>query len=154
MWSEACPLLHLLNRYSHPQRGEIRHLRLVKKKKRSSLPSACSSLSCTASTRKDERTQMHYPIWMACPSLPEPPTESLSRCLELIGEGNGNPLQCSCLENPRDGGAWGAAIYGVSQSRTRLKQLSSSSRADIQDEGSVWTHLTAYRDVVAMLFLD
>ena len=44
-----------------------------------------------------------------------------------IGEGNGNPLQCSCLENPRDGGAWWAAIYGVAQSRTRLKQLSSSS---------------------------
>ena len=40
-------------------------------------------------------------------------------------EGNGNPLQCSCLENPRDGGAWWAAVYGVAQSRTRLKQLSS-----------------------------
>ena len=47
--------------------------------------------------------------------------------LSCIGEGNGNPLQCSCLENPRDGGAWWAAIYGVAQSRTRLKQLSSSS---------------------------
>ena len=44
-----------------------------------------------------------------------------------IGERNGNPLQCSCLENPRDGGAWWAAVYGVPQSRTRLKQLSSSS---------------------------
>ena len=44
-----------------------------------------------------------------------------------IGEGNGNPLQCSCLENPRDGGAWWAAVYGVAQSRTRLKWLSSSS---------------------------
>ena len=44
-----------------------------------------------------------------------------------IGEGNGNPLQCSCLENPRDGGAWWAAVYWVAQSRTRLKQLSSSS---------------------------
>ena len=43
------------------------------------------------------------------------------------GEGNGNPLQYSCLENPRDGGAWQAAIYGVAQSRTRLKRLSSSS---------------------------
>ena len=43
------------------------------------------------------------------------------------GEGNGNPLQCSCLENPRDEGAWWAAIYGVTQSRTRLKWLSSSS---------------------------
>ena len=47
--------------------------------------------------------------------------------LSCIGEGNGNPLQCSCLENPRDGGAWWAAISGVAQSRTRLKRLSSSS---------------------------
>ena len=47
--------------------------------------------------------------------------------LSCIGEGNGNPLQCSCLENPRDGGAWWAAIYGVAQSLTRLKRLSSSS---------------------------
>ena len=43
--------------------------------------------------------------------------------LSCTGDGNGNPLQCSCLENPRDGGAWWAAIYGVAQSRTRLKQL-------------------------------
>ena len=47
--------------------------------------------------------------------------------LSCIGEGNGNPLQCSCLENPRDGGAWCAAVYGVAQSRTRLKRRSSSS---------------------------
>ena len=52
---------------------------------------------------------------------------SLSLFLSCIGEGNGNPLQCSCLENPRDGGAWWATVYGVTQSRTRLKQLSSSS---------------------------
>ena len=47
--------------------------------------------------------------------------------LSCIGEGNDNPLQCSCLENPRDRGAWWAAVYGVTQSRTRLKRLSSSS---------------------------
>ena len=47
--------------------------------------------------------------------------------LNSIREGNGNPLQCSCLEDPRDGGAWWAAVYGVTQSRTRLKRLSSSS---------------------------
>ena len=41
--------------------------------------------------------------------------------LSCIGEGNGNPLQCSCLENPKDGGAWWAAVYGVAQSRTGLK---------------------------------
>ena len=47
--------------------------------------------------------------------------------LSCIGEGNGSPLQCSCLENPRDEGAWWAAVYGVAQSRTRLKRLNSSS---------------------------
>ena len=47
--------------------------------------------------------------------------------LSCIGEGNGNPIHCSCLENPKDGGAWWAAVYGVAQSRTRLKWLSSSS---------------------------
>ena len=56
------------------------------------------------------RVGLHYHISLSC-----------------IGEGNGNPLQCSCLENPRDGGAWWAAVYGVAQSRTRLKRLSSSS---------------------------
>ena len=51
----------------------------------------------------------------------------------LVGEGNGNPLQCSCLENPRARGGWWAAVYGVAQSRTRLKRLSSSSsRASLE----------------------
>ena len=50
--------------------------------------------------------------------------------LSCIGKGTGNPLQCSCLENPRDRGACWAAIYGVTQSRTWLKQLSRSSRAE------------------------
>ena len=49
----------------------------------------------------------------------------------MFGEGNGNPLQCSCLENPRDGGAWWAAVYGVAHGWTRLKRLSSS---------HVWTY--------------
>ena len=55
-------------------------------------------------------------------------TEQLHFCFSLscIGEGNGTPFQHSCLENPRDGGAWWAAVYGVAQSRTRLKRLSSS----------------------------
>ena len=48
--------------------------------------------------------------------------------LSYTGEGNGNPLQCSCLENPRNGGVWWAAIYGVTQSQTQLKRLSSSSK--------------------------
>ena len=56
------------------------------------------------------RTRLHFHFSLSC-----------------IGEGNGNPLQCSCLENPRDRKAWWAAIYGVAQSRTRLKRVSSSS---------------------------
>ena len=68
--------------------------------------------------------------------------------LSCIGEGNGNPLQCSCLENPSDGGAWWAAIYGVAQSWTRLKRLSSSSSSRRQEEAMSetepqsrsWTH--------------
>ena len=51
--------------------------------------------------------------------------------LSCIGEGNGNPLQCSCLENPKDGGAWWGAVYGIAQSRTQLKRLSSSSSSSI-----------------------
>ena len=60
--------------------------------------------------------------------LPVDTTERLQFhfSLSCIGEGNGNPLQCSCLENPRDRGAWWAAVHGVAQSQTRLKRLSSS----------------------------
>ena len=53
----------------------------------------------------------------------------LSFLLNYIGEGNGNPLQCSCLENPGDGGAWWVAVYGVAQGWTQLKRLSSSSNS-------------------------
>ena len=58
----------------------------------------------------DTTGQLHFPFSLWC-----------------IGEGHGNPLQCSCLENPRDRGAWWAAVYGVAQNRTRMKWLSSSS---------------------------
>ena len=57
--------------------------------------------------------------------------------LLCIGEGNGNPLQCSCLESPRDGGAWWAAIYGVAQSRTWLKRLSRSS-SSVLSQAEIW----------------
>ena len=67
----------------------------------------CSPWGCWES---DTTEQLHFHFSLSC-----------------IGEGNGNPLQCSCLENPRDGGAWWAAVYGVAQNRTQLKQLSSSS---------------------------
>ena len=61
-------------------------------------------------TESDTTERLHFHLSLSC-----------------IEEGNGNPFQCSCLENPRDGGAWWAAVYGVAQSRTRLKWLSSSS---------------------------
>ena len=57
-----------------------------------------------------------------------------SLSLSCTGEGNGNPLQCSCLENPRHGGAWWAAVCGVVQSRTRLQRLSSSSSSGKGEE--------------------
>ena len=60
-----------------------------------------------------------------------------SLSLSCIGEGNGNPFQCSCLENPRNGGAWWAAVYGVTQSQTRLKRRSSSS-SSMGVEGINW----------------
>ena len=68
-----------------------------------------SLVGCSPWGRKelDTTEQLHFHFSLSC-----------------IGKGNGNPLQCSCLENPRDGGAWWAAIYGVTQSRTRLKWLS------------------------------
>ena len=50
----------------------------------------------------------------------------MAQHMDNVGEGNGTPLQYSCLENPMDGGAWWAAVYGVAQSRTQLKRLGSS----------------------------
>ena len=67
----------------------------------------CSPWGCT---ELDTTSRLHFHFSLSC-----------------IGEGNGNPLQCSCLESSRDRGAWWAAVYGVAQSRTRLKRLSSSS---------------------------
>ena len=69
--------------------------------------------------------------------LPVDTTERLHFHFSLpcTGEGNGNPLQCSCLENPRDGGAWWAAVYGVAQSWARLKKLGSSSNHVFSDTG-------------------
>ena len=62
--------------------------------------------------------------------------------LSCIGEGNGNPLQCSWLENPRDGGAWWAAVSGVTQSQTWLKRLSSSSSSSSDNSEENSTHQT------------
>ena len=74
--------------------------------------------------------------------------------LSCIGEGNGNPLQCSCLEHLRDGGAWWAAVYGVTQSRTQLKRLSSSSSSSSSNhklkiqvsQKAIWSGEVGYRE--------
>ena len=78
--------------------------------RRTKIPQASGELSLWAATKtqcsqKEKKKKKLCFLW-----------------LSSIGEGNGNPLQCSCLENPRDRGAWWAAVYGVTQSRTRLKQ--------------------------------
>ena len=70
-------------------------------------------------TESDTTERLHFHFSLSCP-----------------GEGNGNPLQRSCLENPRDSGAWWAAVYGVTQSWTQLKQLSSSSQVILMPVGS------------------
>ena len=72
---------------------------------------------------------------------------SLSLFTLCIGEGNGNPLQCSSLENPRDGGGWWAAVYGVAQSRTRLKRLSSSSSSSSKDCESFSVEKLSLREI-------
>ena len=76
-----------------------------------------SLVGCSPWGRKESETteRLHFHFSLSC-----------------IGERNGNPLQCSCLENPRDGGAWWAAVYGVAQSRTWLKRLSSGSSSRTQ----------------------
>ena len=75
--------------------------------------------------------------------------------LSCIGEGNGNPLQRSCLENPRDGGAWWAAVYGVAQSRTRLKQSLhvGSSSSSISPDSTYWrfSGISSYASIHSLL---
>ena len=75
-------------------------------------------LQSMGSLESDTTERLHFPFSLSC-----------------TAEGNGNPLQCSCLENPRDGEAWWAAVYGVAQSWTRLKWLSSKAKYQ-----SVWLH--------------
>ena len=100
--------------------GHCPALRLPQRRKRQLTPvflpgesqGQGSLVGCTPWGRKESDTTewLHFRFSLSC-----------------IGEGNGNPLQCSCLENPRDGGPRWAAVYGVAQSRTWLKRLSSSS---------------------------
>ena len=97
----------------------------------------CSPWGCE---ELDMTEWLHFPFSLSC-----------------IEEGNGNPLQCSCLENPRNGGSCWAAIYGVAQSWTRLKQLSSSSSNRypklrhlvlfcIREDAKIWAHWNTFFD--------
>ena len=74
--------------------------------------------------------------------------------LSCIGEGNSNPLQCSCLENPRDGGAYWATVYGVTQSRTRLKWLSSSSSSSSSLDGPCFWYQSQVLVLIHTEFFD
>ena len=76
-----------------------------------------------------------YPF-ISCPVAQTVSDLTFTFHFHALEKENGNPLQCSCLENPRDGGAWWAAVYGVAQSRTRLKRLSSSSSSSSNGKAS------------------
>ena len=86
-------------------------------------PSGNSSFPLRTITLPRRKGRTHYSV----PGKPCLRPSFFHFSLSCIGGGNGNPLHCSCLENPRDRGAWWASVYGVAQSRTRLKRLSSSS---------------------------
>ena len=92
-----------------------------------------SLVGCSAGGRKelDTTERLHFHLSLSC-----------------IGEGNGNPLQCACLENPRDGGAWWAAVYEVAQSRTRLKLPSSSSSSRTRSKSRISVFLGSRSNLV------
>ena len=89
-----------------------------------------SRLSTLAGKSHGRRSLVGYSPW-SCEESDTTEWLHFHFSLSCIGEGNGNPLQCSCLENPRDRGAWWAAVYVVAQSWTRLKWLSSSSKPQV-----------------------
>ena len=91
-----------------------------------------------------QRSLVGYNPW-GCEELDTTERLHFHFSLSCIGEGNGNPLQCSCLETPRDGGAWWATVYGVAQSRTQLKQLSSS---------SIYNHHIVHFNYLTILFVN
>ena len=118
---DSLPLSHLGNHLAHPRYSLWRRkwqptpVFLPGKPQWTEEPGTLCPWGCEES---DTTERIHFHFSLSC-----------------IGEGKGNPLQCSCLENPRDGGAWWAAVYGVTQSRTQLKRLSSSSRYSLKGCG-------------------
>ena len=106
-----CLCTWYLLKYRHLNRRRQRHPTPVLLPRKSHGQRSLVGRSPWGREESDMTEQLHFHFSLSC-----------------IGEGNGNPLQCSCLENPRVGEAWWAAVYGVAQSWTRLKWLSSSSR--------------------------
>ena len=118
----------------------------------------CWHIECSTFTASSFR------IWNHSAGIPSPPLAlfvvMLSEAhwlhfhfsLSCIGGRNGSPLQCSCLENPGDGGAWWAAVYGVAQSRIRLKWLSSSSSSSGSNGSPVELFQTPKDDAVKVLY--
>ena len=93
-------------------------------------PEGPGRLQSMGSQRVGTTKWLHFPFSLSC-----------------IGKENGNPLQCSCLENPRDGGAWRAAVYGVAQSPTWLKWLSSKPLLPTQTK---WPQLSVLHGLVGV----
>ena len=113
--AKECSNYHTIALISHEGNGTpLQYSCLEKSHGRRSLV-GCNPWGCEES---DTTEWLYFPFSLSC-----------------IGEGNGNPLQCSCLENPRDGGAWWAAVYGVAQSRTRLPRSLSPQQRNIRS----WT---------------
>ena len=109
------PMLHQVDPTSKEKKAMAPHSStLAWKISRTEEPGGLQSMG---SLRVDTTARLHLHFSFSC-----------------IGEGNGNPLQRSCLENPKDGGAWWAAVYGVEQSRTRLQRLRSSSSSSISHD--------------------
>ena len=130
-WCRNCLLFLLVSNYLMSRSWERGHYTAV-------TVLNCSRFFCLYVACMEEKAMAPHSSTLAwkIPWMEEPAGLQSMRSLRVghdwvtslsrIGEGNGNPLQCACLENPRDGGAWWASVYGVAQSRTRLKWLSSS----------------------------
>ena len=120
--AQFCPLilsLSTVSKWFFPYLDIIRHPTPVLLPGKSHGRRSLEGCSPWGRWRSDMTERLHFHFSLSC-----------------AGEGIGNPLQCSCPENPRDGGAWWAAVYRVAQSRTRLKWLSSSSSSTIEIQNS------------------
>ena len=122
---------HLSNDYMVEVRNRFKGLDLIDRVPDKLWMEVCDIVQETGSKTIPKKKKQKMAVWggltNSCEKREAKNKGEKERYTHLIGGGNGNPLQCSCLENPRDGGAWWTAVYGVAQSWTRLKWLSSSS---------------------------